>query len=130
MSRNRRRAWRARAFILLALAGAPWAGRAWAHAFPERFEPRVGAVVRTAPAQVRIWFDGELEPAFSSITVTDAGGTRVDRANAAVDRESRRLIQVSLLPLAPGVYKVKWSVLAVDGHRTEGDYTFTLKAPQ
>jgi methionine-rich copper-binding protein CopC len=25
---------------------------------------------------------------------------------------------------------VMWSVLAVDGHRTGGDYTFTLKGPE
>jgi methionine-rich copper-binding protein CopC len=37
-------------------------------------------------------------------------------------------LQVGLPPLGPGVYKVRWSVLAVDGHRTQGDYTFTLKA--
>jgi methionine-rich copper-binding protein CopC len=39
----------------------------------------VGAVVRTAPTRVQIWFDGEIEPAFSTLSVTDAAGTRVDR---------------------------------------------------
>ena len=105
-------------------------GSVWPHAFPDRSEPRVGAVLRTAPAQVRIWFDGDLEPAFSRIAVTDAGGQRVDRGDAQVDRENRRLLQVSLPALTPGVYRVTWGVLAVDGHRTQGDYTFTLKAPE
>lgn len=112
--------------LLLALS----AGWAWAHAFPERAEPRVGAVIRTAPAQVRIWFDGELEPAFSTITVTDSRGQRIDRGDAGVDPQNRRLIHVTLSAMPPGVYKVTWKVLAVDGHRTEGDYSFTLKAPE
>jgi methionine-rich copper-binding protein CopC len=100
---------------------------AWAHAFPERSEPRVGATVRTAPGEVRIWFDSDLEPAFSRVTVADAAGKRVDRADGGVAPDNRRLLHVGLPPLTPGVYKVKWSVLAVDGHRTEGDYRFTLK---
>jgi copper resistance protein C len=37
---------------------------------------------------------------------------------------------VDLPPLVPGVYTVTWSVLAVDGHRTQGDYRFTFKPPE
>jgi methionine-rich copper-binding protein CopC len=99
-----------------------------AHAFPERSDPRVGAVIRTAPTEVRIWFDGDLEPAFSTLTVTDGTGRRIDRGDSHV--ENRRLLQVRLPPLAPGVYRVTWSVLAIDGHRTQGDYRFTLKSPE
>lgn len=112
---------------LLLLLGA---GPGWAHAFPERSEPRVGAVVRTAPTQVRIWFDGDLEPAFSTIKVTGADGQPVDQGDSRVDGQERRLLRVALKGLPPGVYKVTWSVLAVDGHRTEGDFTFTVKPAQ
>jgi copper resistance protein C len=101
-----------------------------AHAFPERSDPRVGAVVRTAPTEVRIWFDGDLEPAFSRVAVTDGSGQRIDRGDSHVDPRNRRLLQVGLPPLVPGVYTVTWSVLAVDGHRTQGDYRFTLKPPE
>jgi methionine-rich copper-binding protein CopC len=34
---------------------------------------------------------------------------------------------VSLPPLPPATYRVIWSVVARDGHRTEGDYAFTIK---
>jgi len=115
---------------LAAGLGLVWATVVWGHAFPARSEPRVGAVVRTAPTRVQIWFDGELEPAFSTLSVTDAAGTRVDRGDARVDGENRRLLRVSLAALRPGEYKVRWRVLAVDGHRTEGDYTFTVKPPE
>jgi copper resistance protein C len=112
--------------LVAGLAGSA-ARPAGAHAYPERAEPRVGATVRTAPAEVRIWFDGDLEPSFSRLTVTDAAGKRVDRGDAGVAPDNRRLLHVTLPPLAPGAYKVTWRVLAVDGHRTEGDYRFTLK---
>jgi copper resistance protein C len=111
----------------LALALALGATGAGAHAFPERSEPRVGSLVRTAPARVQIWFDGDLEPAFSRLTVTDARGGQVDRGDSQVDPQNRRVLRVSLSPIPPGTYKVAWGVLAVDGHRTEGNYTFTVK---
>lgn len=106
------------------------AGRVAAHAFPERFDPRVGAVLRTAPTQVQIWFNGDLEPAFSTIAVTDGAGQRVDQGNAQVDPKNGRLLRVTLTALPPGAYKVVWRVLAVDGHRTQGDYRFTLKTAE
>src|SRR5262249_32987903 len=41
----------------------------WAHAFPDHAEPRVGATLDASPSDVRIWFDGEIEPVFSTIRV-------------------------------------------------------------
>jgi copper resistance protein C len=118
------------ALVLAGLLVGAAPGRAVAHAFPERSDPRVGAVVRTAPTQVRIWFDGDLEPAFSRVGVTNAGGQHVDAGDAQVDPQNRRLLRVGLPALAPGRYTVKWSVLSVDGHRTQGDYAFTLKGSE
>jgi methionine-rich copper-binding protein CopC len=119
-----------RGTIVVLLAIALYAGDTWAHAFPERSEPRVGATVRIAPTRVQIWFDGDLEPAFSRLTVTDGRGARVDRGDSEIDPQNRRVLRVNLPPLPPGTYKVRWGVLALDGHRTEGDYMFTLKPGQ
>jgi methionine-rich copper-binding protein CopC len=98
-----------------------------AHAFPERADPRVGSAVQGSPDVVRIWFDGELEPAFCQLTVSDGGGRRVDRGDARVDASGRRLLQVSVPTLSPGTYSVHWAVLSIDGHRTTGDFRFTVK---
>jgi len=57
---------------------------------------------------VRILFDGDLEPAFSTIQVTDSGGRRVDKGGTRVDERNRRLLRVSLGALGPGVYRVTW----------------------
>jgi len=43
---------------------------AWAHAFPDHSEPRVGHTV-DAPRAVRVWFDGAIEPVFSTLRVED-----------------------------------------------------------
>ena len=100
---------------------------AWGHAFPHHSEPKVGATVSVAPSRIRIWFDGALEPAFSSLRVEDAHGQRVDKGDGHVDPADATLLEVDLTPLAPGRYRVIWSVVARDGHRTEGDFMFTIQ---
>jgi methionine-rich copper-binding protein CopC len=102
------------------------AGVAWSHAFLERAEPRVGSTVKSPPSQVRAWFTEALEPAFSTLEVVNQSGDRVDRGPARVDVASPALLQVPLKPLGPGTYRVKWRVLSVDTHVTEGDYTFRV----
>ena len=102
------------------------AGVAWSHAFLERAEPRVGSTVKAAPSQVRVWFSEALEPAFSTIEVVNQAGERVDRGPARVDAASPAMLRIPLKPLAPGAYRVKWRVLSVDTHVTEGDFTFRV----
>jgi methionine-rich copper-binding protein CopC len=109
------------AIALLAAAPAP----AHAHAFPVRAEPRVGSTVAAAPAQVSIWFDGQIEGAFSKIEVYDAAERRVDKNDSRVDA-SRTMLEVGLSPLPPGKYQVRWTALSVDTHVTEGRFTFTV----
>ena len=118
----------ARACALLlaaALLLAPPLARA--HAFPDHAEPRVGASVSPSPSEVRIWFDGEIEPVFSTIRVEDENKRRIDRGDGGVSPQDNRLLAVRIPKLAPGKYRVYWSVVARDGHRTEGDYPFKVK---
>src|SRR5262245_21991837 len=106
---ERRLSRRSLAIVLVSLAGLGAGARlALAHACPERADPRVGSVVQGAPDAVRIWFDGELEPAFCQLVVTNGSGQRVDRRDARVDANGRRLLQVSVPPLSPGTYSVHW----------------------
>jgi copper resistance protein C len=97
-----------------------------AHVFPDHSLPRVGSTVAVPPTSVRIWFDGELEPLFSTVRVTDEHGARVDSSNARVDPNDPTLLRVGLLPLQPGAYHVYWVAVSRDGHRTQGGYTFTI----
>jgi methionine-rich copper-binding protein CopC len=100
---------------------------AWAHAFPDHSEPRVGHTVEASPPAVRIWFDGRIEPVFSSLRVEDDGKRRVDKGDGRVNPDDGTLLEVGLPPLPPGKYRVFWSVVARDGHRTEGDFAFRVK---
>ena len=116
----------ARAVVALAalLLGA---SAAWGHAFLDRAEPRVGSTVKSPPSQVRVWFNQDLEPAFSTLEVVNERGDRVDQGPAKADAANPVLLQVPLKPLRPGTYRVKWRVLSVDTHVTEGDFTFRVE---
>ena len=99
----------------------------WAHALPDHSDPRVGHTLDRAPATVRIWFDGAIEPVFSTIRVENGDRQRVDKGDGRVNPGDPTVLEVSVLPLPPGKYRVFWSVVARDGHRTAGDYPFRVK---
>jgi methionine-rich copper-binding protein CopC len=99
----------------------------YGHAYPDHADPKVGAEVSIAPVRVRIWFDSNLEPLFSMIIVQDASGKKVDSGDGRVSPIDDTLLEVGLPALAAGTYRVIWNVVARDGHRTSGDYTFTIR---
>jgi copper resistance protein C len=103
--------------LLTVMAGAT----AEAHAFLDHAEPRVGSTVPTAPRELVLSYTQNLEPAFSSVEVSDANGARVDLGKPLIGASTMR---VGLKPLAPGTYRVRWQVLSVDTHTTEGSFTF------
>jgi methionine-rich copper-binding protein CopC len=105
--------------LLLLLA----TGEGAAHAFLDHTEPRVGNKVATAPREVTLWFTQKLEPAFSTVTVTNAAGQRVD---AGKPRVSGNQMSISLRPGGTGTYHVTWRVLSVDTHTTDGNFTFQV----
>ena len=92
-----------------------------AHAFLDHAEPRVGSTVPTAPREVVLYYTQNLEPAFSSVEVSDASGARVDLGKPKISASTMR---VGLKQLPPGTYRIRWQVLSVDTHRTEGSFTF------
>ena len=109
------------AAILLAVM--PSTG-AQAHAFLDHAEPRVGSTVPTAPRELALFYTQNLEPAFSSVEVSDANGARVDLGKPTISASTMR---VGLKPLPPGTYRVRWHVLSVDTHTTQGSFTFHVK---
>ncbi|HSV23110.1 MAG TPA: copper resistance protein CopC, partial [Xanthobacteraceae bacterium] len=75
---------------------------------------------------ISLWFTQNLESAFSTIDVLDSNGARMNAGNAVVDGSDRKLLRVPVKVLSPGTYTVKWHVLSVDTHTTEGNFTFRV----
>lgn len=98
-------------------------GQAAAHAFLDHAEPRVGNTVATVPSEVTLWFSQKLEPAFSTVTVTNSTGERADTGKVRV---SGNQMSIALRPGGSGTYHVTWRVLSVDTHTTDGSFSFQV----
>jgi len=96
-----------------------------AHALPQSSSPRAGASLSTPPSKVTITFGERPDPKLSSIDVLDSTGTSVAAGPAGASSADPLTLEVSLKPLAGGVYTVAWrTVSAVDGHRAVGSFAF------
>jgi copper resistance protein C len=113
-------AWLAAAVVLAGAAAAA------AHATLVRSVPASRASVRQPPGRVELWFSERLEPAFSTASAWSATGARVDRQDASVAADDPKRLAMTLSGAVPGRYTVRYRVLSVDGHVTEGSFSFTV----
>lgn len=96
-----------------------------AHSFPETESPAAGETVNGAPSQVSIKYDAPIEKLFAGLQVLDPAGKDEAAGPVQVSDDSWTL-SVKLNKLVPGDYTVKWHVVCIDTHHTEGSYTFTV----
>lgn len=102
-------------------------GSVFAHAMLVKAEPAKRASLTTAPSQVRLWFNEEIEPAFATLSVIDANKKAITENKAVVDSEEPKSIVLKLPEMQAGRYTVKFRVLSVDGHVVDSEYEFTIK---
>ncbi len=134
MTRSRLRAGRCRgaaaglAALLFSGLLAGSAGPARAHAIVLEASPAHEAVLTAPPARLVLRFNSKIEHALSRVTIETTAGRPVALPVArATEADAARLV-VPLTPLAPGIYIVRYRVLAADGHVTEGALRFTIQA--
>lgn len=99
------------------------------HAIVLESSPVHDAVLERAPAQVILRFNSKIEKRFTRVTLAAADQSPAAVALPAPDDPATpdRLV-IPLRPLAPGLYLLRYRVLAVDGHITEGALRFTVAA--
>jgi copper resistance protein C len=101
--------------------------RAAAHALVAASEPAAGAALDAGPARVWVRFNSRIDHARSRLVLHGPENAqaplRVEEAADAV------LLAASAegVPWAPGAWRLRWQVLALDGHITRGDVPFTLR---
>ena len=99
-----------------------------AHAFLDNATPKVGSVVTTPPKTIRIQFTQRIEGAFSHIHLFAAGGQDIATGPAAADASDQAVLTAPITgTLAPGHYEVRWDVLSVDTHHTNGHFPFSYQ---
>lgn len=105
-------------------------GSLWAHARLVGSDPQAGAVLTRSPQAVRVWFDDELDPDRSTITVWDVRLHQADDGKGGVDLNDldRTSMMVRLRPIGAGPYTVRWrAVAADDGFVSQGSFTFAVR---
>ncbi len=98
---------------------------AFAHSEPVSMVPAANSTV-SAPANVVVHFSEELEPKFSRLTLSNAAGTVISKAPSVVSADAK-VVTLPLPALTPGVYTVNWVSVALNSHRAQGKYKFTVK---
>ena len=113
------------AVMLVALTLTALAREASAHSFPQDQYPSAGQMLAAPPTEIRIKFDAPIEKLFAKLQVLDSEGK--DHAIGAPEVSSDGVLMTAKVEaLKPGEYTVKWAVLGVDTHHTEGSYSFTI----
>ncbi len=99
-----------------------------AHAHLKHQYPAADAEVAAAPQALTLNFSEGVEASFSGVTLTGPAQAVIDTGKAKLNEKDRTQLIVPLnQPLKPGQYTVDWHVVSVDGHKTQGQYHFSVK---
>ncbi|MFF3618102.1 copper resistance CopC/CopD family protein [Streptomyces sp. NPDC002467] len=107
------------------------AAPATAHAALTASDPKDGAVVATAPAQVTLSFSEQVAMGGDSIRILDPQGKRVDTGELR-DLCSGNTVRYGTAlrsGLPNGTYTVAWQAVSADSHPISGAFTFSIGAP-
>jgi copper resistance protein C len=110
--------------LLLAgsIAFGPDAARA--HAIVVSSQPAANAVVHGTTVAVTVRFNSRIDPIRSRLLLVRADGSSTTLE--LNDTPSPDTLAATVGELAPGAYRLRWQVLAIDGHITRGDIPFTI----
>ncbi|MDL9936000.1 copper resistance protein CopC [Gordonia sp. ABSL1-1] len=102
-----------------------WAApAASAHSRLKSSDPADGAKLATAPAQVTLTFNEDLQSSFATLNVVGPDGHYWQQGDPRVDGAT---ISVALRELGPvGEYRINFRVTSGDGHPIEGRRSFEL----
>lgn len=119
-----------RVMVSIAIVISMWAHAApvMAHAQLVKAEPARRAILDKAPTQIRLWFNEEIEGAYTSLSVHGANKKSVSDAKPRVVSDDPKSIVLPLPDLKPGKYSVEFRVLSVDGHVVDSTFDYTVKS--
>ncbi|HCB1497894.1 hypothetical protein DET57_108136 [Klebsiella oxytoca] len=114
--------------LSLFLASSLTAAGVFAHAHLQQQLPAANAEVNVSPQALTLSFSEGIETQFSGVTLTGPQQKTVTLGKPTRDESNKSQLTVPVeQTLAPGEYTVGWHVVSVDGHKTKGQYTFTVK---
>ncbi|MFD1171059.1 copper resistance CopC family protein [Oceanobacillus picturae] len=100
---------------------------AFAHSHIEGSNPEDGEVVAEALQEIVLTFDGSIEEG-STVEVTTAEGQPIEVEEIAIDENT--VTATIANSLSNGEYQVDWDIISADGHPLDGEFSFTMNAPE
>jgi methionine-rich copper-binding protein CopC len=97
-----------------------------AHAIVVRRSPPEGGTAAKDIGKVDVWYDAGIRDSLAALAVVSEGGERVDKRDAAIDSGDAAHVSVSVNPLTPGKYTVRYRALSADGHLVSGAWDFEV----
>jgi len=103
-----------------------------AHAIVLESSPIHDATLARSPERVVLRFNSKIEKRLTRVTLAagQSAPVPVQIAMAGAEAEAPDRLVIPLGPLPPGVYVLRYKVLAVDGHITEGVLRFRVSPDQ
>jgi methionine-rich copper-binding protein CopC len=102
------------------------AAQASAHAKLESTTPAADSTVGP-PKTIQVHFSEAIETKLSSLKLAASDGTAVAVMSMNDAKDPATLSIMPNATLKPGAYKVTWSVVSDDGHKTQGTFRFTVQ---
>ena len=120
-----------RAILAGVLAALPGVRPAAAHAVVTTSSPETGAALAESPRRVTLRFNSRVDHARSRLLLIGPDGTQtaLELEPPAEPTLLEAVIPAAGVAWTPGSWRLRWQVLALDGHITRGDIPFTLQAP-
>ncbi|EPH2692948.1 CopC domain-containing protein YobA [Klebsiella aerogenes] len=101
---------------------------AFAHAHLQQQIPAADSTVSVSPQVLTLTFSEGVELSFSGVTLNGPQNKPVATGKLARSDGNKAQLTLPLNePLAAGEYTVEWHVVSVDGHKTKGQYHFSVK---
>ncbi|NLU79839.1 copper resistance protein CopC [Micromonospora sp. HNM0581] len=100
---------------------------AYAHNVLSKATPAQDAELEKAPTRITLQFLQNLNPSYTTITLSDADKQQVATGEPEVSGTKGTITVDSAL--ANGVYTVAYRVVSKDGHPVQGSYQFTVADP-
>jgi len=97
-------------------------GPAAAHAILMDSDPAARSVLPPGPVTLRLRFNSRIDHQRSRVALRVADAEQV----LPIDRGSPADTLFASATLTPGIYVIRWQVLALDGHITRGDVLVTV----
>ncbi|HTJ62336.1 MAG TPA: copper resistance CopC family protein [Alphaproteobacteria bacterium] len=113
--------------LALGIAQVLGARVAHAHAVIIDSSPAVNATVSAGDVDVSLHYNSRIDHQRSRLTLIAGEGK--SELLAIVPDSAPDVVAAKITGLTPGQYRLRWQVLAVDGHLTRGDIPFSVKAP-